>query len=40
MVGGKLAQADPETIKKFGKWVQAKVAAMKDAARRQEDRYL
>ena len=40
VVGGKLAQADPETIKKFGKWVQAKVIAMKDAAKKREDRYL
>ena len=40
VVGGKLAEASPEVIQRFGKWVKAKVEAMKQQARANEDKYL
>lgn len=33
VVGKKLAEAEPETIAKFGKWVTAKMRRLKEAAR-------
>jgi hypothetical protein len=36
VIGGKLAEADPETVRKFGTWVAAKMKRLKEAARKQE----
>lgn len=40
VVGGKLAEASPEVITRFGKWVKEKLAAMKARAKATEDQYL
>ena len=40
ILGGKLREADPSEVAKFGKWVASKVKHLKTAAKATEDTYL
>ncbi len=40
VLGGKLQEADPKTVKEFGIWVAEKMRKLKQAATTKEDNYL